>query len=182
MKQNSNEYVFENLFNKMILTDTSPPPMLSSMIIRHECLNNCGYFNEKIMYGEGTHFFLKIASKYPVGYLDVPLWIYNHNRSRLSKSQLSVREEYSICRWISLLEELKPAGLVKRKLKKRISRQCFDLGYLYYKQNHFNAAKKMFEQSVIYNLLYWKSYLYLFILPLKISRLKKIDDKTANGK
>jgi glycosyltransferase involved in cell wall biosynthesis len=176
-RKEENEYIFEHFCPDVIERNLSVPLMSGSMMIKREAINKCGYFNERIKYGEGTHFCLKVANEFPVGYLDIPTWIYNNHRSNLSKNDLNKRESYSIERWVSLLEELTLKNSLKVKLKQKISKQCFDLGHLYYKQNSFSAAKDRFLKSIAYNGLCWRSYLYLFclyVIPEKIiSKISK---------
>lgn len=157
-------YILKELFNKIILEEKSPPLISGSMMVRREVINNCGYFHEGLKYGEFTHYLMKVSYRYSIGYIDEPLWVYNNYLSHLSKVELSYREKYSIIRWESLLEELSVEGLVRKNIINRISKQCFDLGYLYYSQEDFEKAQLQFIKCVKYNPIKWKAYLYLIYL------------------
>lgn len=62
----------------------------SSVVCRKECLNNVGYFDEHFpdkIGGEDRDLWLRIAKKYPIGYIDEPLVYYRYFTNSLSKTR-----------------------------------------------------------------------------------------------
>lgn len=45
----------------------------SSILVRRSCLEECGFFNERMSYAEDYDLWLRIATKYQIGFVDEPL-------------------------------------------------------------------------------------------------------------
>jgi glycosyltransferase involved in cell wall biosynthesis len=58
----------------------------SSSIVRKECLDECGYFDESLKMGIDWDLWLRVSTKYQFSYVDEPLLIYRIHSTQMSKN------------------------------------------------------------------------------------------------
>ena len=76
----SSEATGADLFEWFLLGNSAPTP---SVVVRRECLDRVGLFDETITYIEDWDLWMRIASKYPVGHVAEPLACYSVHHSYL---------------------------------------------------------------------------------------------------
>ncbi|OGS17288.1 MAG: hypothetical protein A2219_03400 [Elusimicrobia bacterium RIFOXYA2_FULL_50_26] len=67
-----------------------------SVMIRKSCLDEIGAYNDVFIYGEDYELFLRIANKYPVDNIDMPLYYYRINPASVSLVNCRKQEQTGI--------------------------------------------------------------------------------------
>lgn len=123
-------------FDSMFMQGT---PVPTSVMIRSECVREVGYFNEAIFGMEEVEFFMRIAQKYQVKFMDEILGFY-----RIWEGNVTKRKKHKM--WLghihvgvwALSQGLKPE--TRKKVKKRIAKYYYKLGKEYYLMHSYRKS------------------------------------------
>lgn len=175
--KDGNRVIFDQNFYYKYLKFVPHPIWTCTVMIRKEIISDIGLFRTDISVSEDRDFWMKIAEKYNLGFIDEPLAIYNTYRSNLTKNI----EKYCIDRIKIFSTLLEHSKLDKYTIKKRISETFFDLGYYYFTLGSISKAKKMFWKSITYQILIFRAWkcLLMCCLPSEIVQiLKRLKNQT----
>ncbi len=151
-KHISSGYIYENLLREcFIFTPT--------VMMKKECIDNIGFFNEKLRISEDHDLWLRIADKYQIGFLDEALTIRNRHESNLT----SDRYLY-ISSGIKMMEGIydkNKGNKVRRKIiDEELGNRYFLLGYYFFDLGQYNKARSSLLKSLRHHYSF-KIILYL---------------------
>ena len=149
-------WVLEDLFKANFIRT-------SSAIVKRECLDKVGLFDETLKEGEEYDLWLRIASKYPIGFVNEPLAVYVDNPYGVSTDSLVGR----LYRLQLLQKTYLKEKIPKKVYTKRIANTCHYIGRHYLKRGEKRSGQDylrkacMLDPFNLKNLLY---YVYSYIL------------------
>ncbi len=123
----------------------------STVMVRKECLDNVGYFDEKLKHSEDYKMWLKIAMKYKIGYVDLPLVKYRYHENSLSSNKITITaSSYKVVEefW---KENIEYKGINKILYRVSVSKQLSKLGHAYYSNCEKIEAVKCLIKSLVKN-------------------------------
>jgi glycosyltransferase involved in cell wall biosynthesis len=88
----------------------------STVIIRRDCFNRIGLFDEKLIRGEDIDFWLRMASVYPIGFINESLTVYLDNPDGVSTDSLLARLYRTIVFEKDYLKKRIPKSLYNRRM------------------------------------------------------------------
>jgi glycosyltransferase involved in cell wall biosynthesis len=143
-------WVLENLFQANFIRT-------SAAIIRKECFHEVGLFDEELKECEEYDLWLRMASQYPIGFINKSLAVYVDNAEGVSTDSLSGR--------LYRLKVLEKAYL-KRKIppkmyRNRIANTCHYIGRHYLAKGQKENGRNYLIKAQRLKPLYIKNLLYL---------------------
>jgi Glycosyltransferases, probably involved in cell wall biogenesis len=150
-----------------------------TVVLRRSCLLSIGGFNQKLFVAQDYDLWLRIATKYPIGFLDEPLSICHYHGNNVTSDAL-LRCENFVCLFKDLFLNANLWLNALSIIRRRLSQGHYDLAYCFWVTGDYNSARKNFYLSLKFNFIKWKSIVYIlvsffpekFILVLK--QLKKL--------
>jgi glycosyltransferase involved in cell wall biosynthesis len=136
-------YVFaQSMFEPLLLRNYIGT---STVMIRKSCISLVGPFDATFPSAQDRELWLRIAKKYPLGFIDEPLTRYRYNPHSITRNG----EKRSI-NVIRLLERhMVDAGPETRKLvSAQLAEIRQDLAYLYFEQGRMPLARRAYLQVV----------------------------------
>jgi len=168
-----NRYVFNEKFINLFWEFSPRPICTITVMIRRSLVDKVGCFRTDVSVGEDIDYWMRIAARYKVGYIDEPLAIYNHHAGALTKN---VERYYSDA--IKMYSTYLDSEIFDRKIVyKKMSSLYFSLGYHYIWNNNQDKARKALIRSLRYdfnNLASIKCLLMSFIPLRLLSALKNV--------
>ncbi len=147
-KPNNDLVAFNGKFIDLFYSFSPHPIWTGTVMMRRSVIGSVGYFRTDISVGEDTDYWIRIAERYKIAYIDSSTAVYNNYRSYLTKDV----ERYCLDRIRSLSNESSPTYARKQIIHKNISDTCFQLGYYYfYKKNNRRSAIKYFLLGLKYD-------------------------------
>jgi len=173
------EFIFDQNFHYRYFEFTVNPIWTGTVMMRKKIIREVGLFRTDISINEDQDFWLRVAKKYKIGFIDEPLSCYQYFRSSITKDT----EKYfldGIKLFSDLIKETR-ISLSKNKrllnvMKKKVSENYFGLGYYYFSNHRKKNAQKFFLMSIKYNLFKPRSFMFMgfSLLPICIIQpLKK---------
>ena len=146
--------VFDKLFLKNFIGTIT-------VMVRKECFERAGYFNEEITRSTDWHQWLRIAYFYKVGYIDKPLAKYRWNKGSISYD--SARAYPDRLQIIGDIVALYPDYFARQKtlVRRAYGGGYFRYGYALFQAGESREAAGKWGKSLRNNPLQWKVYLYL---------------------
>lgn len=140
--KNFSGYIFKYLLRECFIRT-------STAIVKRECLNNVGLFEEIL--SEDYDFWLRVSRKYKAGYIDKVLAMCREHPKQLHrldfhKSYLTVQKV--IEKTVQTFPEIKNDSECKISLKYREAKIHFELGYHLFAQNKLTQAREEFKISL----------------------------------
>lgn len=148
-------------------------------VIKRECFDTVGLFNEDLFYAEDTEMWLRIAYKYPIGYIDEPLAVC---RFRPESRSFAFEKHYQVkTRILNSLLDRYPDYFRAHPGVRRLglSNHHYKFGYQYFANGKMHEAKAEFREALRHKplhlrcLLYWLSCGLPASLIQGIKRIKK---------
>ena len=128
----------------------------SSAMIKKECFEKVGFFDESLPMYEEVDLWLRIAKHYPIGFINTPLTVYIDNPQGVSTNSLAGRLLRQKVLEKNYLKECIPLDLYR----KRVSSNYYSIGKHYLHQGAKSEGKKYFKQSINLHPLNLKSLFY----------------------
>lgn len=128
----------------------------SSALITRECLDRIGLFDTSLPECEEYDLWLRIAHRYPIGFINEPLTVYTDNPHGVSTDSLAGRLVRIKVLEKEYLRECIPRSLYRR----RMARNYHYLGRHYLKRGEEREGKKYLRQSLSLNPLDLKNLLH----------------------
>ena len=137
-------YIFEELLQGKFNVSTI------TTLTRRECFDKVGFFDESLLYAEDTEFWLRLANRYPIGFINRPLAVYRYRKkARSSEAERHYSTKIEILK--KKIEE--NPGVFSGNRKRQdiiIGRQYFKLGYRLFAGNKLKKARKQFSRAFRY--------------------------------
>ena len=137
----------------------------SSVLLRKECLEACGMFNEVYVPCEDYELWLRIIQKFQVGVLQEKLIAYRVHAENISKNKIAVRTAKLKIFENEVLPKLDMFGNRRCEFQEKMQKSYLSLGKLLVKQGRKKEAEICFEKSlhgeyrdflIVFKALYWK--------------------------
>jgi len=160
-RQTKNGHVFDEFFMQNIAVI-----LLSTVVIRKDCFDKIGLFDERYPVVQDYVFFLRLAWHYPIGFIAKPLVQYRVTPGSLSRrnalENVSVRE-LLLQEFIAEHQDyfLAHPLLLRRKWQSF----HFDAGLLLFHNRHFRASHRHFRQALGRGGKAWFYYLLTALPP-----------------
>lgn len=141
-----------------ILTDLFKANFIrtSSAMIKKECLEEIGLFDESLPECEEYDLWLRIAKQYPIGFIDEPLTVYTDNPQGVSTDSLAGRLQRLKVLEKDYLKECIPQALYR----KRLASNYHYVGRHYLKQGEKREGKKYLKHAITLDPLNLKILFY----------------------
>ncbi len=152
--------------------------VISSVVVKRECLEEIGPFNTSVKMGEDWEFLIRLARRYPIFPLPQTLVIFEYGApdKKTTKIQRWIKEHDHI---LEIAFEADPSLTPDQKRKIRSS-IAYVKGRICLEAKAEAEAIPWFRQSLRFNILHWKSAVYLLLLSMPpIRRLLPARIKTA---
>jgi GT2 family glycosyltransferase len=149
-------WILKDLFKKNFIRT-------SSAIIKRECLEKVGLFDEEFKECEEYDLWLRIAAHYPIGFINKSLAVYVDNAEGVSNDSLAGR----LFRLKALEKEYLKKKIPERMYNRRIADTCHYIGRHYLKRGNIENGKDYLKRAqtlVPYNI---KNFFYLSLSFLK---------------
>jgi glycosyltransferase involved in cell wall biosynthesis len=129
----------------------------STVMIRRSCLEQVGRFDATLPSAQDREFWLRIAKKYRLGFVDEPLTRYRFNPNSITRN--SEKRAVNIIR---LLERhMVDAGPeTRRKVAEELAGVRQDLAYFYFESNRMGEARKAYLRALKHDKS-WPNLAYL---------------------
>lgn len=152
-----------------------------SVILRRECIEKIGFFDEELRHSEDVDLWLRIAFQYPIAY-SKDLWLLR----RIHRDNISEDFEAMYLGFIKVIrkhsekygEKMRQKGI---NVAMCCQKRYYELGYYFFSHNQFKKARKYFRESLL-QYFHFKSFLYLLVTYLgrwNIDAVRKIKLKVT---
>jgi len=152
-----------NISNHVVL---GPMFLPSSMLLRRECIEKIGIFNEKYQTSEDAEFNARISKKFHAAYLDIPTLKYRRfHADQLSGSKMEIDSNAT---WLDIAIKLGKNDIPyyeknKKLINLRIAHCYYGLGRAYFRNKRFCEAFKNFRMSIKMEHQQKRIYLYAIL-------------------
>lgn len=134
----------------------------SSVVIKNECFQKVGRFDEGLPRCEEIDMWLRISKKYPVGFINDILTIYTRRPKEIRHDNIEGRKI-----WVRVLEKNYDPDLIPKALyKKRMARIYTHIAENALKNGNKKEGRKALHHTLSlspFNFRAWKDYLSLFL-------------------
>jgi glycosyltransferase involved in cell wall biosynthesis len=131
----------------------------SSAVIKKEVLDSIGLFDEELAECEEYDLWLRVASKWPIGFINEPLTVYLDNPEGVSVDRLRGRLFRQKVLEKGYLHEQIPASIYT----KRLARNCFVIGRHYLRKGEREEARRYLARSLKMHPLQVKGLFYYVV-------------------
>ena len=145
------------------------PVATSAAIIKHECINTCGCFNEDYFIAEDYLLWLKICQKYDMCILNIPLIYYRQHEQSLTGNKVRNRREKLRLFENEIITDPELMKQLGEEFQYKLQRMYCSLGNMYRKEGKREDAEEQFKKSLKYNINLFvtlKTQLYRMFLAL----------------
>ncbi len=151
-RRGSSGWVLEQLFRANFIRT-------SSAIIRKECFDKVGLFDEGLKECEEYDLWLRIAAQYPIGFINRSLAVYIDNPMGISTDSLTGR----LYRLQVLEKEFLKTKIQSRLYTKRIANTCHYIGRHYLEKGQKTLGRNYLIKAQRLRPMYLKNALYLML-------------------
>ena len=124
-------------------------PKPSVTMVRRECLDRVGGFDESLQVCEDTQMYLRLAKYFKFAYVDEPLVRRRVRRDTLASSADSHRYAWVHIKMLENLENWIPLSVREKSIAtKLLSSYCFAAGYTEFADGHLLASRQHLERSL----------------------------------
>ncbi|MGQ0793012.1 MAG: glycosyltransferase family 2 protein [Deltaproteobacteria bacterium] len=121
----------------------------STVVVRRECLDDAGYFDEGILNGQDLELWWRLSRRYNAGFTDLHLSKYRVHSSNFSAdSERKFTNALRLMRTLAAYPDIdaETAALINR----RFARTHFEFGYFYFARDNMPSAREQFLLSLRY--------------------------------
>lgn len=122
---------FNDSFTELFYSFSPHPIWTGTVMLRKSVIDSVGFFRGDIPIGEDTDYWLRIAERSQIAYLDKQTAVYNHYRSSITKDT----KKYCIERIRRLKSIPSASQAISAAIQRNISDTYCHLGYHYYQHN-----------------------------------------------
>lgn len=152
-----NELSKKDFLKKLFLGNFIKSP--SQVVLRKECFEKIGYFDEQLSGGDDYDFWLRAAGEYKFLYLDTLLTKYRFHKNNSAKKLKYLMIEDAL--YIIIPKILKKYPFLAALKNKKFSNLYYDYGVYLCEEIKFKDARKIFTKSLKENIFNWKSWIRL---------------------
>jgi glycosyltransferase involved in cell wall biosynthesis len=171
-------WIFKELFWETLFA-------ADATVFAKKCIDRVGPFDESLVVGEDYNIWLRMARRFQIGYLDVPLTKYRQHASMTTRRvgrclKDGVPWEVIAVKKVLELYPKETSELGESTVRKRISRPYYFLGCDRLKEENHREARKLFACALRYwptNRDYQMRYLATFFTPSQVSVVKNLYHK-----
>jgi len=150
----------------------------SSVMVRKECLESVGGFDERIVITDDYDLWLRITQRYPIVLLRSCLYMWRWREDSQSGSIFGRQHRWTEAS-ITVLEKHWPSAPpeIRTAVRTWLSKMYWYCGRTYFDQNSFQNSRKMFLGCLHYNRVFVPAMLFLlasYLSPSFIDRLRQI--------
>jgi glycosyltransferase involved in cell wall biosynthesis len=148
-------WVYKDLFYRNFIRT-------SSVVVRRECFDQLGVFDESLPRCEEIDMWLRIAKKYPIGFINDILTVYTRRPIEIRQDSIKGRKN-----WIRVLEKNYDQDLIPRAMyNKRMARIYAHMAENLLKKGKRQEGEKLLQQTLsLYPLNFraWKNRFFLLM-------------------
>jgi glycosyltransferase involved in cell wall biosynthesis len=168
-----------DLFMPLFMKNSVPT---SSVLVRKVCFDCVGLFDEDrdLISVEDYDLWIRMASRYRIGFLNKPLLRYRVHHKGISKNTARsyLGEEKVIRKNADLFQEHHPE--IRRVLKRRLAQLYFEFGYEHFHEHDYLKARERLETSLRHaprQIKGWIYYALTFLRPQTLRALRQRKQK-----
>ncbi len=134
----------------------------STILARKQCLEDVGGFDERVTAAEDLDLWLRLARRWPFGFVDEPLKLYRKHDSNVTgdSKKMAVGRAFVYAKALrddpSLSRILGP-----RRVRAAISGFAFEAGYRHYAEGNMSEARRYFRRAIGYRATSARSWAFL---------------------
>jgi hypothetical protein len=128
----------------------------STVMARRDCLESLGCFDETMLACEDYDMWLRMAARFKLGYIDIPL-----AKWRSHKGNWSLSKENWDYELVLTDKMLKLYPHLERLKNKRLGRIYYGYGRHYFHNKSFYNARHYFKRAIQYKYHFLRSYIFL---------------------
>jgi glycosyltransferase involved in cell wall biosynthesis len=122
----------------------------SSVIVRRNCLEKAGDFDESIRYAEDYDLWIRLARECRFAYCEESLGFYRVHKSNAVKDLVRLREgELYVLRKALKADHLLGRRLGRKNVRSRLFKIKYDLGYSYFTLGRNDDARHLYIQALM---------------------------------
>jgi glycosyltransferase involved in cell wall biosynthesis len=142
------------------------PIVTSCVVLRRQCFEAVGLFDERIPYNNDYDMWIRIAEQFHFECINEPLVVYHTHERKLTANPALVLQGHEL-----IFQKYETFIVSNRE---SYSRLCFSLGILYCLAGHREKSRKAFFRSIELVPLEVKYYLALFVSFFGANALRKV--------
>lgn len=146
--------------------------LTSSVLVRKECFDKAGLFDETLRRAEDWDMWLRIARHFHFAYINEPLLDYRLHQTGLTNDTPMMREgELLVLLKVFKSDPQLSTQFGKSLINSKLSRKSYSVGYHFMQDDNFRAARYYFGKSIVFNprhILHILPYFFWCFLPVKI--------------
>lgn len=172
------EYILDARYVPLAF-EHSPFIKTPTVMLRKTIIENVGCFDRSLRAAEDIDLWLRIARKFPIGYIDEPLTCWNNYQSTLTADTSRFFKD-TIIFYENQLNSPETTIFEKKMLRHRLGRLFFDYGYHEIKLGHKFDARRYFLQSLGYRPFetkVWKNILLSTLPGSLLTFLRELKNK-----
>ncbi len=136
--------------------------LLSSLMVRRECLLRTGEFDETLKTGEDTHFIMRCARLYGFGYLPGKLLLRRAHPDSLTNMAYSSMKNNAT--FLSLRKALELFPEIDAKTRRAAFEvRYFHYGYTNFRRGNFAFARMFFRKTLGYSFFNLRAHMFLIL-------------------
>lgn len=157
----------------------------SSVMVRKDCLESVGGFDEKILISDDYDLWLRIAQRYPIAVIRSCLYMWRWREDSQSGAILSRQHRYTEA-VITVLEKhwLHAPADIRTAVRTQLSKMYWFCGRAYFDQSRFQESRKMLLGCLRFDKVFVPAMLFLLashFSPSFIDRLRSIKRRLRGG-
>jgi glycosyltransferase involved in cell wall biosynthesis len=159
------------LFQEMFIDS---PIVTSCVVLRRQCFEKVGLFDERIPYNNDYDMWIRIAEQFHFEYINEPLVVYHIHERKLTTNPTLVLRGHEL-----VFQKYKTFIVSNRK---SYSRLCYSLGILYCLVGHREKSRKAFFRSIELfplEIKYYLALLFSFLGPAALRKLLELKEKMS---
>jgi len=145
------------------------------VVLRRECLNIVGLFDESLRRVEDYDLWLRVAANFKVGYQDVVTGIYRMHSDNTSRDTIATNIE--VLKVLCKMRNLYPQHILKipkKKINNRYLRLNYSIGYEYFSKFDLVNARRYFLNALKFKKTSIPIYTYILSTFLNIPMIERI--------
>jgi len=143
-----------NIYKEMVSKNVIDSP--SSVVIKRQCFEKVGLFDEDLPYFVDYDFFLRVSKFFSFDYIERPLLIYYVHEGQLSNDVDVIKKGLE-----ALQKKYSQANGFGISFQKIYSRFYFQMAFLYCERNDFTKGREALKKAMLSNPLNYKIYFQL---------------------
>lgn len=134
----------------------------STVIARKKCLQDVGGFDERVTAAEDLDLWLRLARRWPFGFVDEPLKLYRKHESNVTGDSKKMAVGRAFVYAKALREDPSLSRILgPRRVRSAIAEYVFEAGYRHYAEGDMSEARRYFRRAIRYRATSARSWAFL---------------------